>query len=642
MLAQPNPRGLAPPNPRQHTPSLQVFSLILALFSLCACEPYDEPNCSPHANDLPDHGCSEPLPDDRDHDTGVTPIAYRHDCLDQDGPLCLTALTWRDSEVRRGAISPGERVMIESITLANDSATPVDLTALTVRAETGALSLVDGNATLLELLGEPGDERPSSRRCGDGVLPPLSACRFRLMIELQIEEDAPVDQQQGVRLSLSYQSDRQQAQWQLSFPLLVVDSTFGLERDEVTIEDSSLDGRLQAGDRLRFSEIPLRNYSLAPFEELEVQVSSSSPWVSYAERGEMWSDHEGVTSGPISAAQVRCPGATLERSSEGDIRAPGRCALSIPSTLLISPEAPPGELVEFELRFKSLGDQLQERFTISYELQPLESSLRFEELTLESDENDDGLLSPGERVVFNKLALFNEGPSALSLQGRLSVLSEGATLLSGSDMSVDFSAQELDFYERCLPGERCLTSVRVRLDLSPELVEGDEVLIQLELLDQSGQRYELQWAFPITSPHVELELTELRVTQDTLNERLSAGERGLISYLQLINRGDADAVSLTGELWTDSPYILSESGGRGRVSWPLELREMSEAVSLSEEGVSRCISTQRDEDAYCYQRLELAFEVSPEAPIGERVTFWIDLTDDLGQAYQLSYELQLF
>jgi hypothetical protein len=183
----------------------------------------------------------------------------------------------------------------------------------------------------------------------------------------------------------------------------------------------------------------------------------------------------------------------------------------------------------------------------------------------------------------------------------------------------------------------------VRLDLSPELQQGEEVALQLDLIDQSGQRYLLQWGFLITTPFVDLELGALRVTQDTLDERLSGGERGLISYLQIFNHGDADALGLTGELWTDSPYVISDRSIDGRTSWPLLLREMSEGVDTAEESaLGRCLSTRHDPSAYCYQRLDLDFEVSPEAPIGERVTFWIDLTDDLGQAYQLSYELQLF
>ena len=55
-----------------------------------------------------------------------------------------------------------------------------------------------------------------------------------------------------------------------------------------------------------------------------------------------------------------------------------------------------------------------------------------------------------------------------------------------------------------------------------------------------------------------MELSEFDIKQDTLDRDLSAGERGVISYLKFVNQGTADANTLQVTLSGDSEYIQFE------------------------------------------------------------------------------------
>jgi len=654
MLAQPHIRGGSPPHhdqqllkrPLNHLLQLRLAAtLSLAIFSLSGCQFPSQEGCGESQRRDPLDACYEPC--EGEACGRAIPEAHSLDCIDTDGPLCLAELSWRDELPRRGAITPGERVTVERITLSNAGLDPLELRSLSFNAETGGLSLLDGSLSLLSPRGEPASHDSTGAlqagSCGEGVIPAQGACVFQINAALDVAPEAPVDQAQRALLSLSYELNGSRARAALSAPLLVIDPTQGLSLEAVTLDDSTADGALTPGDLIRFAELTLLNHSLADFEALEVLISSDSPWLELEGEAQMWSEADELVTGVVSDSPIYCRGA--ERNAEGVERSPSVCHLSVNAPLKLSADAPIGESVSFELRLRSRGERLDELLHFSFEVEALSAELSFEGLKVNSDENGDGELSAGERVSFSSISLLNEGPSALSLQGRLSVLGDGAELLSGSDVSVDLRAAGDDFYERCLAGELCTAELRLRLALSPDLREGDEVTIKLDALDQTGRTHELTWSFAVKVPQVDLRLEELRVTQDSLDERLSGGERGLISYLKIINTGDADALGLTGSLWTESPYLEPAEGaeGAGAMSWSLELHEMSSGVSsVDESELGRCVSIERDEEAYCYQRLQLPFRVSPEAPIGAQVTFWIDLTDAFGQAYQLSYDLELF
>jgi|GEM_PF-2235684 len=599
------------------------------------------------------------------------PAARSPRCLDADGPLCLLSVELDDEAPRRGALTPGERVTLRAVTLVNAQPYPLALRALSARPATAGLRLEGEGVTLLGAVGAPAESPQGgaeagaeagagagagAARCEEGALPPFGACRFALEAAFVIAPSAPLNAEQSALVSVSYEPLMGEAgageagagRAALSLPLLVVDPAAGLRVAAVELDDSTRDGLLQPGDRLRVRALRLENLSLAPFDDVAAHLSPDGAALRLApeERTVMWEEEGVAVSGLLSTALAACPGARLERVDGEERLAPGECVVPLAGALEVSEEAPVGADARLRVRLKARDERLGGAEEVSFEVRPLDVALALDALLLTADEDGDGALAPGERVTFGALRLLNLSGTAVSLRGRLVSDSPLVEVLSGSDLSVSLEGD--GFYEGC-GGEGagaalCEAPVRLRARVSEEAREGDEVSFLAELLDQSGARHHLEWRARVSRPRVALELAELTVTQDSLDPRLSGGERGLVSYLKLLNTGDADALGLRGTLRARSPYLtpLGDGATPEGAEWPIALKEMSARVSAGADPLSGdCLSVERSEGAYCYARLSLPFALSPEAPVGDVVSFELELEDALGQRHALSYALTL-
>ena len=94
-----------------------------------------------------------------------------------------------------------------------------------------------------------------------------------------------------------------------------------------------------------------------------------------------------------------------------------------------------------------------------------------------------------------------------------------------------------------------------------------------------------------------------QVKQDTLDRDLSAGERGVISYLKFVNQGSADANALRVTLSSDSDYIQFED--QDMLSFDLNTHS-----SFLDERSGDCPSRLLENDGYCYRRPEAYFNIS--------------------------------
>lgn len=600
----------------------------------------------------------------------LLPAAHSPRCLDTDGPLCLLSAEIDDADPRHGALTPGERLALRAVTLVNAQPYPLTLSALSARAQTTELLLEEAGVTLLGARGEPapspleggegaGGEGAGGEGggglCAEGVLPAFGACRFTLSVAFKLSEDAPINAEQSAVVSVRYEArgggvaEEGEGGAALSVPLLVVDPAAGLRVTALRFDDSTRDGLLQPGDRLRVRELRLENNSLAPFEDLTAHLSPDGAAIRLGEgaRAVMWEGEEGAVSGLASTALTTCPAARLEREGDEERLVPGECSIALTGDLEVSAEAPVGADARVSLRFKAGEERVGAAEEISFEVRPLEVALSLDSLALTADEDGDGAVAPGERVTFGVARVLNLSGTAVSLRGRVSSQSPLVEVLSGSDLSVEVEGD--GFYEGCggegFEAALCEAPIRLRAQISPEAREGDELEFSAELIDQSGARHELSWSARVTRPRVALELEELTVTQDTLDPRLSGGERGLVSYVKLINTGDADALGLRGSLRAESPYLTPTGEGATAegAEWPVELKEMSARVSSGADPMSGdCLAVDRSEGAYCYARLNLPFTLSDEAPVGAVISFWLDLEDDLGQRYSLPYEMTLY
>lgn len=616
-------------------PHLMISLLLLTSTLITGCwEKIDNPlECDPNLEECRESNMCE----EGEECNSIRPVAHKTSCLSVDGPLCLQGLEWEDQEARLQAITPGEEILLKKVTLYNASEERIDLNTLNVSSLTAEIQLTEGALHILdpsgevsrELLPEGLTEDEVNAACDQGTLMPLSGCELSLDLAVHVLEEAPVNQNQQILLSTGSQLG---SGFELSLPFLVIDPNRGLSLDRMELDDSSRDGELNPGDRVRLSRVLLKNHSLAPFGELTAHLSSNSPWIDPTSAGEMWvADGVGVR-GVETDVFTQCRAAESTDS-------PSTCEISFSQTLEIQPDAPIGEEIELSLRFKEYGEDFGEPIVFTFILEELEVDLSFSHLNLSADQNHDLLVSPGEVVTFNEIHLRNEGASSLSLRGRLSTDSPYVSIRTASNVSVDLSRED-DFYERCggegAPHQErgCMASTRIRVEISDEIPVGESVPFTLSLIDHLGSIYELTWELNIVTPDVRLDLQELGISQDTYDTQLSGGETGVISYLKLINEGRADAFDLTATISTDSDYVTFQ-----------DLRSLTfdlHSMGSEDDQVGDCLSTQSHPEAYCYQRLNINFQIDPQIPLGERVLFFIDLVDRFGQEYTVSDEIIIF
>ena len=251
--------------------------------------------------------------------------------------------------------------------------------------------------------------------------------------------------------------------------------------------------------------------------------------------------------------------------------------------------------------------------------------------------------------MFNMVELLNAGASSVSLRGRVISESPLATVRDTSDVSVDLQRRSEDFFERCSGHpldeegfdlsaedevETCETSARLRVDISSEALIGDEVTFLMRVIDQSGEEHLLRRSILIVDPDIRLVLEALEVTQDTLDPDLSGGETGVISYLKVINEGTADAMSVRATIRATHEHLAFEANQ----TFEFALNSMGS----DDENSGDCISIEYDPEAYCYKRLDLRFVLSEEIPLGERLTFWIDLEDGFGHTFSSAHDVIVF
>ena len=344
---------------------------------------------------------------------------------------------------------------------------------------------------------------------------------------------------------------------------------------------------------------------------------------------EIWSEES--ASGILSDAEVRCPSAQREQESS----TPGRCVLSFSQPLMISPQLAEGEEVRLTLYLQDQGEGVSYPHEINVELSSWSPEISLAALELTSDENRDGLASPGERVGIRRFILENHSDSALSLRGRVSIDSDGVEVSGSSDFSVDETTRREDFFEACPPQSSCSLDVNLILEIADDQEIGESISLSVALMDQAGTSYQLESTLEVSSPDVELILADFEVSQDTLDQDLSGGERGVISYLKIVNDGLADATDLTVHISTESPWITFEDPE----ALTFGLNTQSE---LLDERSGDCPSLSLEPDGYCYRRAELFFAVDEDAPLGSLVEFQVEVTDRWGTSYPLSYSVTLF
>jgi hypothetical protein len=572
--------------------------------------------------------------------------SFQPTCLQIDGSMCLYNVELIDVEGRPNALTPGERFTLDSITLINLSQDRITLDSMSLRAQSGEVDLLEGESVALnprgeaiggplneegELVGSPAsaDHRAS---CDRGILPPRSACLFRHSLPMSVTAEAPLNQSQTLRLSTQTQRG---ARGDFDIDLMVIDPDIGLTVSEIKLEESSRDGALTPGDRVRFPKIDLINESLIPFHHLRGVISSESEWVSVEGSGDRLPLIE-------ADATVSCESSRVQTTHSG-------CSLSFMTPFTLDAQTPVGEVIEFTLSLMEGELPIGALVTFSFAVEALDVRLSWTSMNLVSDENRDLLTSPGETIMFNMIELMNAGASSVSLRGRVISESPLATVRDTSDVSIDLQRRSEAFFEPCSGHpldedrfdlsaedemEACTTSARLRVDISPEARIGEQVTFLMRVIDQSGVEHQLRRSILIVDPDIRLVVEALEVTQDTLDPDLSGGETGVISYLKVINEGTADAMSVRATVRATHEHLTFEANQT--------FEFMLNSMGADDENSGDCISIEYEPEAYCYKRLDLRFVLSEEIPLGERLTFWIDLEDGFGHTFSSAHDVIVF
>ena len=561
----------------------------------------------------------------------LTP-AHPPQCLEVDGELCLIEFTWQDGPPRIGALTPGEVFSIETVSLFNSGDEAVNLSVLLGESVSPDLILasswvqrdISGSAWVNPdmPLNAPA-QAELENRCTQAELPPGAGCTFPLGIQLKIDGSAPVNATQRFELATETQRG---ARFSWSLPLVVVDPVEGLDLVDYQFTESTEDGELQRGDRIHLTEVTLVNSTFAPFVELTgLLVTEGDTLTLEGEPNTEWEIGDQSVSG-VHTSVSTCLAA---QSTDELGLLPGRCTLNFDHIWSISPDRdmPPPRLTLF---LRDRGVNVGDPIVIEFDLQERSPRLALASLVLNSDENRDRALSPGERFSLNQLVLENESDESISLRGR--VLSDGTsiTLSSSSDLSINETRLRDQFFEHCPPLSSCPLEVNLMGTVNEDAEFGDLFELELELLDHAGDSHQLMGQMEIQRPDVQFQLVDVEIRQDTLDPDLSAGERGVMSYLRLHNIGLADAEEVLVTISTDNPHIAFEDNEDNRVSFPLNTS--SEAY---DDRSQCCPSVQQEPDGYCYHRGDLAFNISPDAPLGEEITFLIDVSDRWGNESQL-------
>lgn len=620
---------------KSHQTSSHLLALSLCLYtSLVNSGCDDDPDPVIEVIEMPD--CEGRGVDDEGRCLPRTTPPHPPECLAVDGELCLINFTWSDQGPRLGALTPGEQFSIDAISVYNSGNEALILTNLFLEATSPNLNR-DEPWSSSEVSGagwahaeEPLNrelEEAYTRGCLIGEIPPGGGCTFTIGADYTVGGAAPLNAIQ--RLELAAETSKG-SRFTWSLPLVVVDPNMGLELLDFQLEESTEDGDLQIGDRVRFTEISLSNSTFAPFVEVTGLLVGGEGVLIEGETTE-WEIGEERVSGGVTST-VSCPEA---RSSEELGLTPSLCVLSLPHVFTLDATGGGPAARQLTLYLRDRGLDVGGPLLINLELIPPMRALTLIPPKVESDENRDRELSPGERFRINQFIVENESAEGISLRGRVSIGSSPADLGGASDLSVNATEPRDEFYENCPPLSSCPLDVNLIGEVSEDAEFGELIEFELELLDQTGIVHELSTSLELKLPDVRFRLAEIEIQQDTLDPDLSAGERGVINYLRIDNEGEADAEEVLVTLSTESPWITFEDPSR------LSFR-LNTSSNEYEDQSGVCPSREYDPEGYCYVRSGFYFQISPEAPLGELVNLQFALEDRWGEREVLEFSFMIF
>jgi len=296
-------------------------------------------------------------------------------------------------------------------------------------------------------------------------------------------------------------------------------------------DDSNSDGVLSPGEKAKI-QILLRNGGEGDLVGPDFVLSTDSAYVS-------------VTGG--------------DTGSCGNVLQPEAKRLCGSSTVEVAPNAPPGTNVHFTFL---VTDAESSSWTLEFSLPLLATAAnpKIETVEVMDDDNDDGVLNPGEKAKL-RLLLRNGGASDLMRPDFvLSTDSEYVTVSGGDTGSCGNILQpEAKWW--------CGSS---SVEVAPNVPPGTNVLFVFFVTDDQSNSWPLEFSLPLLATAAKPEIDMVEVLEDDNDDGLlNPGEKVKIRVL-LRNGGTSTLVGPSFVLSSDSAYVSVTSNDTGSCGNKLE------------------------------------------------------------------------
>ncbi|MBI2377806.1 MAG: hypothetical protein HYV07_27640 [Deltaproteobacteria bacterium] len=386
-----------------------------------------------------------------------------------------------------------------------------------------------------------------------------------------------------------------------SYVTPAINQTFVLESVSVS-SDTNRDGNLSPGETGALA-ITIRNSGAAQARGVTGVLSTTQPGVTIA--------NANLYFGHVSGGSTSC-GST---SSSGA----GYCSPA--PSVSVDTSIAAGTAIQFSL---GLTDEYGSEFSVSfrYTTPAINQSFVAESVSVSSDTNRDGHLSPGETGTL-AITIRNSGSAqARGVTGVLSTTQPGVTIGTASLFFGNVSGGSTSCGSTSSSGAGyCSPAPTVTVDAS--VSAGTSIPFALDLTDEHGSRFELSFRYTTPAINQSFVIESVSVTQDTNRDgSLSPGESGSLQ-ITLRNNGSAQARGVTGLLSTTQAgvTIASSTVYFGHISG----------------GSTSCGSTSSSGAGYCSPAPSVS--IGAGVASGTPVRFSVALTDAYGNTASLSFDV---
>lgn len=239
------------------------------------------------------------------------------------------------------------------------------------------------------------------------------------------------------------------------------------------------------------------------------------------------------------------------------------------------------------------------------------------------DNNDDGIINKGE-TVYLKVYIKNEGGSANNVNVKFSSNSTYVSSLSPSSLNygdVTPNQEKVATYGYCYENYEQYT---FKFTLSNSTPIGEQITFDLEMIDEIGNTWSDSFNVTNSSTSSTLNYSKYEVIFDNNDDGII--NKGETVYLKLYvkNNGSSTANSLNVSFSSSSSYVSSLS--------PSSLNYGD--VTANQEKVATY--------GYCYDNYEqysFKFTLSNSTPVGQQITFNLQMTDESGNTWTDSFNI---